>query len=199
MKCATSLTAGQPKHFPARCSPAPGCWSTAGRARISNRAISDGRDGEGGKQSGDANRRRFRLADSAVAQESYLESSLPKAPSPPSVISSQFPAVVRFDLKPEADGSLKLPLADFDGQPVHRNHRHGCLRGRHPHPAAARQRHTACATGASPGRWIRRRISSPPAAPPCLQKERRPRLKTCWMPIGGRSRLYRKRRNSSTA
>ncbi len=27
----------------------------------------------------------------------------------------QFPAVVRFDLKPEADGSLKLPLAEFTG------------------------------------------------------------------------------------
>ncbi|MGL4400993.1 MAG: STN domain-containing protein, partial [Luteolibacter sp.] len=27
----------------------------------------------------------------------------------------QFPSVVRFDLKPEADGSLKLPLAQFEG------------------------------------------------------------------------------------
>ncbi len=27
----------------------------------------------------------------------------------------QFPAVVKFDLKPEADGSLKLPLAQFEG------------------------------------------------------------------------------------
>ncbi len=27
----------------------------------------------------------------------------------------QFPAVVRFDIKPEADGSLKLPLAQFEG------------------------------------------------------------------------------------
>jgi hypothetical protein len=37
------------------------------------------------------------------------------SPSPTVCDFLQFPAAVRFDLKPEADGSLKLPLADFEG------------------------------------------------------------------------------------
>ncbi|MES2924791.1 MAG: hypothetical protein V4819_24770 [Verrucomicrobiota bacterium] len=99
------------KTFPGSLLPRPGLllnrWTEDDLAQESRSS----RSGEAGSSLG-------RQSRESESKESGSDQPVGAADSfKPSTVCDflQFPAVVKFDLKPEADGSIKLPLAQFEG------------------------------------------------------------------------------------
>ena len=97
--------------FPGSMLPRPGLLLNRWTSEDLEQRQSNGREGEGGKRSSGVSR-----GGSGIGLGSGMGKAFGMLPPQEAICDFlQFPSVVRFDLKPEADGSVKLPLAEFEG------------------------------------------------------------------------------------
>lgn len=96
------------KTFPGSMLPRPGMLLNRWTSEDLNQSQSNGMGGEEGKGSGSG-------LISGSGQGKLFGLIPERLPSADVCDFLQFPAVVSFDLKPDPDGSLKLPLAEFTG------------------------------------------------------------------------------------